>query len=72
MLTYFGLIRRFWTIDREARSEAAGSADRYTPLERDAVLLRYGEPGESLAISDSQPEAQKPWRFVGALQPPFC
>lgn len=72
MLAYFGSIRRFWTIDPGLRPEAPADADRYTPLERDAVLLRHGEPGEGLAISESQPLTRKPWRFAGALQPPFC
>ncbi len=72
MRIYFGAIRRFWPTEPAADRPAAERSERYTPAERDAILLRFGEPGESLAISDRETSRERPWRFAGALQPPFC
>jgi len=75
MLSYFGAIRQFWTIappETPASPPAVTNDERYTPAERDAVLLAHGEPGEALAATEREATAVRPWRFAGALQPPYC
>jgi len=75
MLSYFGAIRQFWTIAPHEEPEALSAIsndERYTAAERDAVLLTHGDPGEALAATEREATTIRPWRFAGALQPPYC
>jgi len=75
MLSYFGAVRQFWMIappETPTALRAIPEDERYTAAERDAVLLTHGEPGEALAATEREPTTIRPWRFAGALQPPYC
>ena len=72
MLSYFGAIRQFWTIAPHDAPATLPDDERYTAAERDAVLLTHGEAGEALAATEREATTIRPWRFAGALQPPYC
>lgn len=72
MLSYFGAIRQFWTIAPAETPASLPEDERYTAAERDVVLLTHGEAGEALAATEREATPVRPWRFAGALQPPYC
>lgn len=52
------------------RSSAEDDLSLYSRLERDALLLSFGDAADGDAARDHGP-AERLWRFAGMLQPPY-
>ena len=52
------------------RSSAEDDLSLYSRLERDALLLSFGDAADCEAARDSGP-SERLWRFAGMLQPPY-
>ncbi len=62
---------------RTSRPEALSTADDdlslYSRLERDALLLSFGDATDCEADTREAPlrGGERPWRFIGMLLPPY-
>ena len=53
--------------------EALDRAERYSSIERDALLLTFGQGSDLVAArtADDLPSRGRPWRFLGVVFPPY-